>query len=119
MKIFFSALILSGILVFSSNPKVHAQNDFLSKKETVIFVIDISASKANSHIKNDLLSLIGVEMVEYCEKPDIKQALLILSIDRNLYSDNKPVELFLKNAGVTFKPVSNNSLSSLQQFFCQ
>lgn len=96
-----------------------AQNYLAAKKETVTFVIDLSGAKVNSNIKNDFSALNGIELSGYCERHDLKQALMILKIDRTIHSDNNPIDLFLENAGVSAKPVSDNNSHQLQQFFCQ
>lgn len=96
-----------------------AQNYLAAKKETVTFVIDLSGAKINSNIKNDFSSLNGIELSGYCERPDLKQALMIIKIDRTIHSDNNRIDLFLENAGVSAKPVSDNSSNQLPQLFCQ
>jgi hypothetical protein len=45
--------------------------------------------------------------------------LLIVTIDRNKHSNNDPINLFLENAGVSAKTISDNHIHQLQQFFCQ
>lgn len=96
-----------------------AQNNLAAKKETVTFVLDLSGARVNSNIKNDFSTLNGIELSSYCERPDLKQALMILKIDRTIYSDNQPIDLFLENAGIPAKTISDNSTFQLQQFFCQ
>ena len=114
--------IIIFILVFSltlSAAKCAAQNYLAAKTETITFVLDLSGAKVNSNIKNDFSVLNGIELSGYCERPDLKQALMILKIDRTIHSDNNPINLFLENAGVSAKPVSDNNSHQLQQFFYQ
>lgn len=99
--------------------KATAQNYLASKKETVTFVIDLTGSKFNSNIKNDFSTLNGIELSSYCERPDLKQALMILKIDRTIHSDNNAIELFWKHAGVTAKSIGDINTIQLQQHFCQ
>lgn len=118
MKItfFLLALMLSSVL---STLECRAQNYLTAKTETLTFVLDLSGTKVNSNIKNDFSALDGIELSRYCERPELKQALMILKIDRTICSDNNAIHLFLENAGVTIKPVSDNNYPQLQQFFCQ
>lgn len=118
MKLFINILSFAFISIINASDG-YAQNYLAAKKETVTFVIDLSSAKVNSNIKNDLSAFHGIELSRYCERPDLKQALMILNIDRTIHSDNNPIGFFLENAGVSAKPVSDNSTNQLQQLFCQ
>lgn len=118
MKRLFYILSFASLLIIHAS-EATAQNYFAAKKETVTFVMDLSGARVNSNIKNDFTSLNGIELSGYCERPDLKQALMILKIDRTIHSDNNPIDLFFENAGVAAKVISDNNTSQLQQFFCQ
>lgn len=110
------------IIIFAIASKVtegSAQNFLAAKTETVTFVVDLSGVKVNSNIKNEFSSLNGIELSGYCERPDLKQALMIIKVDRTIHSDNNSLDIFLENAGVSAKTVSDNNTLQLQQFFCQ
>jgi hypothetical protein len=112
-------LLVTAFIVVQIAEECIAQNYLATSKETLTFVIDLSGAKINSNIKNDFSALHGMELSVYCERPDLKQALLIVTIDRNKHSNNDPINLFLENAGVSAKTISDNNIHQLQQFFCQ